>query len=59
MGQEQREAVAYDVEEGEGAPDGIVGVGEGDGAEAILVVAMHHVLCRDQQQSVGSAQCAV
>ena len=38
--------VAYDVEEGEGAPDGIVGVGEGDGAKAILVVAMHRVLCR-------------
>ena len=48
--------VAYDVEEGEGAPDGIVGVGEGDGAEAILVVAMHHVLCRGSAIEVGSAQ---
>ena len=36
----------YHVEEGEGAPDGVVVVGEGDGAEAILVVAMHLVLCR-------------
>jgi len=36
--------VPYHVEEGEGAPDGVVVVGEGDGAEAILVVAMHLVL---------------
>ena len=38
------------AEEGEGAPDGVVVVGEGDGAEAALVVAMHLVLCRRQGQ---------
>lgn len=41
------------AEEGEGAPDGVVVVGEGDGAEAALVVAMHLVLCRPPEGAEG------
>ena len=40
----------YLDEEGVGAPDGVVVVGEDDGAEAVGVVAMHLVLCSTRRQ---------